>query len=101
MTRWADMQLGLTSYPLSHLEPFECEFVQSGTVDKAPVVYQMWVHFSHHCFTESPEPDDDPAFQYSAAPGRDIRTFDPTRYALSFWLPELVRSLVGRKCYHT
>ncbi|WP_156103616.1 MULTISPECIES: hypothetical protein [Deinococcus] len=101
MTRWRAFEHDGTTFDLGHLDPFECDFVQPGKDGKPPVTYPVWVHFSHHCFTEGVKPGDDPAWQYRHVSNRDFRTFDMTRYELSRRLPALVRDLVGRKCYHT
>lgn len=101
MTRWPAFQHDQTTYDLRHLDPFECTFVQPAKDGKPPVSYTVFVHFSHHCFTEGAKEGDDPALRYPHAPNRDFRTFDVGRYELSRRLPGIVGDLVGRKCSHT
>jgi hypothetical protein len=51
-------------------------------------------------FTRGCSIAEDPDYHYSTAP-RDLRKFCPNRYELSKMLPDVVRSLDGRKCFFT
>ena len=55
------------------------------------------VNFSCHCFTE--KFDCDPAFEYRH--GREVRSFDEQRYALSLNLPSIIQAIIDKKVFFT
>jgi hypothetical protein len=56
------------------------------------------VGFAMHTFTRARCTTDSVAVIY--ANDRESRTFDDERYALSHRLPEIIKNLSARKCYH-
>lgn len=88
-------------YELNHLDSFEHVYEKPAQGDKPAVEYRVFVYFSDHCFTERQKPGDDPLLKYPHSPPAKPRTFDVARYELSKKLPDLVRNLMGRKCFHT
>jgi hypothetical protein len=57
--------------------------------------------FSLHCFTRGFQPDEEPEAALLYGDARETRIFDFKRYELSKRLPEIIKDLPRRKCYHT
>jgi hypothetical protein len=90
-----------TDYALDHLNAFEHVFEVEATTGVPKRQYTVWVTFGHHCFTEDSKPGDDPALFYIDSVKRDPRTFNFKRWELSKHLPEIVKTLINRKVFHT
>jgi hypothetical protein len=97
---WRPFLYAGTTYDLGHLDPRAIEFVVPAKGDKPAVVYNVDVTFGTHCFTRGirPEEPHDRALEYRD--GRELRVFDFRRFALSKALPNVVETLIGRKCMH-
>lgn len=100
MPAWPPFKWQSLTYDLSHLNGFDCVFIQAATADKAERAYPVRVEFSHHCFTRGLW-DEDPDELIYPGPRRDPRAFDPERWVLSRQLPELIRGLMTREVRHT
>ena len=87
-------------YDLRHLNDFMMTVTIPKKDDKPEQCYEVKVIFGCHCFTRGLPlegcPDEE---QYVDA--RERRQFDAERYALSIRLPDMIRKLGGKKCYHT
>lgn len=99
MPTWKPFRYRGTLYDLSHLEPFLHTYIQPAQEGKPARFYRVWIRFGHHCFTRDPTERDDPGQIYPSQ--SDRRCFDVKRWVLSKHLPEIVRSLMGRKIFHT
>jgi hypothetical protein len=98
MTYWTPLVVEGVRHDLSHLEPFEFYAVPNGS--DTPVTIS--VRFHDHCFTQafSAELHASPIVTNQTS-RNEQRAFDPRRYALSLNLPELVRSLAGKRISST
>ena len=99
--KWRKFSYRGSEYNLSHLHPFEWHYnVQKE--HKAPArAYRFNVTFSMHCFTRKPLRTEtvDPALYYRGP--KESRIFCFARYDLSTQLPDIIRSLGQRVCWHT
>lgn len=87
-----------TTYSLSHLHPFQFNLQMAETPKFKPLDVKIFVGFSMHTFTRGEDPGDDPTWRYHDK--RETRIFDLDRYKLSKCLPDVVRTLDRRKCFH-
>lgn len=87
-----------TTYPLHHLHPFRFDVQLVGTAKYPAIDVEIAIGFSMHVFTRGTVHSDDPAWHYRD--DREVRTFDLDRYTFSQCLPEVMRTLSRRKCYH-
>lgn len=100
LMRWwphADPVSGV-AYPLHHLHPFRFALQLPESARYPALEVDMRVGFSMHTFTRKEIGTGDSAWRYSD--DRETRIFDLDRYALSKHLPEVVRTIERRKCYH-
>ncbi len=101
--RWSAKTIGGKVYELDHLYPFFFDFKVSAADGSWQQTYRINVEFSMHCFTrrlakdESLEQFDERKFSDS----RETRLFDERRHHLSLRLPQLIREIGERKCFHT
>jgi hypothetical protein len=86
------------AYPVNHLHPFRIILFLPASSGSDDIELDLEVGFSMHTFTRGRCAADSSVSIYADA--RECRTFDEERYALSHRLPDLVRSLTSRKCYH-
>jgi hypothetical protein len=93
-------------YSLSHLNEFFYEFLQPPKNGKGEQTYSFVVSFGLHCFTRGLNKrhneqwnNVEQALIYSDS--RERRVFDFKRYELSKYLPEIVRGVSGKSCFHT
>ncbi len=82
------------AYPLNHLHPFRYTLAVNHSA--GPVEVEIRVAFAMHCFTRARADGDDDSHLYRDA--REIRSFCPDRYALSWQLPDIARTLTERRC---
>lgn len=85
-------------HDLSHLHPFEMTHVQPAKDDKPERSYLFNVEFSLHCFTEDEKTTDN---MLLCRDSRETRVFSFERYELSKHLPQIIKELGARKCFHT
>lgn len=106
---WVDHTQEGTTYGLKHLHPQFIDFpvpevpVRGNKPGRAAVTLKVWVHYSHHCFSQAKEkvPGADPAHFYTDTSRRDERVFCPLRWADSKDLPRILAALGGTNCYAT
>jgi hypothetical protein len=98
--RWPPHRIEGRTYELSHLHPFRYPLLLPERPNHAAREVEIRVAFSAHTFTSSCLMGECPDYQYSTGP-KDLRKFCPTRYEFSKVLPDVVRSLDGRKCFFT
>lgn len=91
---------------MSHLNAFNWEFTQPPRKDKPEIRYSFIIEFGLHCFTrglnahQSEQWKDVPEdIIYSDS--RERRIFDFHRYELSKQLPEIIKKIDGKSCFHT
>lgn len=82
------------AYPLNHLHPFRYTLAVNHSA--APVEVEIRVAFAMHCFTRACADGDDDSQLYRDV--REIRSFCPERYSLSWQLPDIARTLTERRC---
>ena len=89
MDKFHSFFYGETEYPLQHLRPFFCEFVQiaqkEGQTDQR---YRCLIEFSNHCFTKGinlrkGEQLSDFPVELQVDNGKEKRIFCENRYRLS------------------
>lgn len=97
---WREFRHGETVYRLDHLHPFTFELVVPEKDGKPEQRYPLNVIFSLHCFSRSPRPGEAVPPELAYSDNRETRIFCPDRHALSFRLPEIVRTLADRPCFH-
>lgn len=97
MIKWLPFYFKGHEYDLAHLHPFEMKCKQDAVNNKPEIHYNFEVIFSLHCFT-SKVLGDNPDLLYRD--NRETRAFCFDRYELSKKLPEIVKSIFKKKCYH-
>ncbi len=99
--QWVSFQYKGEVFDLSHLHPFEFTLIQEAKNNKPERKYYFDVIFSIHCFSRKKLDDEivEEGLLYSDS--RETRIFSFERYNLSKNLPEIIKSLKDRKCYHT
>jgi len=104
--KWTPFQCGEKTYDLSHLHPRTIEYEVAAKSDKPALHFIVDVTYSKHCFSSDlPKNGNyDPALFYRSRfdpHNRDPRLFDFRRFFLSKQLPDIIATLVRRKCMHT
>ena len=100
--QWQAFKLDDKVYDLSHLNDFSHVFVVPAKGDRPANNYTVDITFSHHCFTDGiprARASYDRRLLYRSH--REDRLFSQDRYDLSFRLPDIIRSMMHRKCHHT
>ncbi len=88
-------------YDLSHAHPFEWEYTAPASDRRPERTYQIHATFSMHTFSRGIKNGRRPEEGLIYRDSREAREFDFERYELSRRLPEIVRALGTRPCYHT
>lgn len=97
---WRDFNYEGIEYDLSHLHPFDLSFTAPASGKRPERTYDLQVTFSMHAFTHGMKDDEDTqGLLYRDA--RETRVFDFKRYDLSKQLPDIVKKLGERRCFHT
>lgn len=80
--------------------------MQAAQGDKPAKTYEFIIAFGLHCFTKGPNEHKgetlsnfNPALYYSDS--RETRIFCFNRHTLSFGLPDIVKAIDTKKCFHT
>lgn len=98
--KWKSFTYQETEYDLTHIHPFEWSLTVPAANKRPERTYQLNVTFGLHTFTHGEQPDEDTeGLLYRDS--RETRVFDFIRYELSKQLPEIVKSLGERRCFHT
>lgn len=98
--KWKQFCYEGDEYDLAHVHPFEWEFTAPASSKKPERTYQLQVSFSMHTFTRGLKQGESvPDLLYRDS--REVRAFDFLRYELSKKLPDIVKELGERRCYHT
>jgi hypothetical protein len=94
---WRPFEYHGQLFDLSHIHPFEYVFERPATEQSLAERFRVSVRFSSHCFTRKPELEEavDPELIYPYDTER--RLFDPSRFLLSYHLPELIRNLSSKR----
>jgi hypothetical protein len=98
--KWQPFKLGKVVFDLSHLDPFVFDLVVAPKDDKPVLTYSINVEFSMHCFTRDAIRGEVYTTELEFRDGRERRLFSAERYYLSKRLPEIIRTVAQRKCYH-
>ena len=99
--KWRAARIGDRIYDLSHLHPFSFDFVVAAKDGKAEQRYGIDVIFSLHCFSRGIAAGAAYLADLAYADSREVRLFDEQRYTHSLRLPEVIRSIGDRRCFHT
>lgn len=83
-------------YELQHLHPFQMAVTLEAKGKHLQRDVTVHVSFSLHCFTRARQSDDPQSAWYGD--DREVRTFCTERFQLSHGLPDIVRTLPGRRC---
>jgi len=98
LTRWpAHINAGQV-FDMSHVHPFRYSLKLAETPVYPAREVDVRVGFSAHTFTRSCKQDEEPHAAYSRE--NDLRVFCESRYALSKWVPDVIRNLDGRDCFY-
>jgi len=98
--QWKNFKYAGVTYDLSHLSPRTLMFERPPQCGKPAVRFTVDVIFSLHCFSHKlPSGPYDRSLTYSDV--RETRLFDFERYELSKRLPEIIKTMAQRKCFHT
>ena len=98
--KWKPHEVEGKVYDLSHLHPFSFTLVVPGKKNQSTATYQIRVEFSMHCFTRSARDGESYSSVLEYKCDNETRLFDEERYALSRPLPDIIRRIGDRKCYH-
>lgn len=96
---WKPFTFNDRYYDLTHLHPFEMECKQKADKDKPERSYIFDVYFGLHCFTYKDLGNVDHKLLYKD--NRETRVFCFERYELSKKLPEIIKNIFEKGCYHT
>lgn len=104
--KWTPFQCGKAVYDLSHLHPRTIVYEVAAKGDKPALHYTVDVTYSKHCFSIDLPKDGsyDSTLVYRSRfdlYNRDPRLFNFRRFLLSKQLPDIIATLVTRKCMHT
>lgn len=99
--KWRAARIGERVYNLSHLHPFSFDFVVPAKDGKPEQRYGIDVIFSLHCFSRGIPAGEAYLADLAYADSREVRLFDEQRYTHSLRLPEVIRSIGDRRCFHT
>jgi len=94
-----DFEYSGTDYDLTHLHPFDWRY-EHAPKEGQPQTYKCTVVFSSHCFTRDRRDGENHSADL-VYPDDLGRLFDVGRYELSKQLPDIIRSLGDRICWHT
>jgi hypothetical protein len=100
MPTWKPFTKDGITYDLSHLDSVTLTFEQPAKDDKPARLYTVNVFFGLHCFTRDPEEGEKIPSCDAYSHFGEKRMFDVDRYELSKRLPDLVKTLTTRKCFH-
>lgn len=98
--KWNAFQHRGKTYDLSHLDGFQETYVVAAKGEKPEQTYLLNVIFSLHCFTRGPKKDEVIPRELAYRDSRETRIFDFERYEESFRLPDIIRALGEKKCFH-
>lgn len=98
--QWKEFRHGDAVYHLEHLHPFSFDLVVPAKDGKAERSYRLNVVFSLHCFSRAPTEGEEIPAELAYSDSRETRIFDTERYGHSRLLPEIVRTLADRPCFH-
>jgi hypothetical protein len=99
--KWRAARIADAVYDLSHLHPFSFDFVVAAKDGKPEQRYGIDVIFSLHCFSRGIRAGEVFLADLAYADSREVRLFDEQRYTHSLRLPEVIRSIGERRCFHT
>ena len=88
-------------YELAHLHPFEWHFTAEAADKRPDRTYKFHVTFSMHCFTRDPLPNEEIDSNLWYQGPKENRLFCFYRHTLSYQLPDMIKSLGDRVCWHT
>lgn len=102
--KWRPFTYQGRAYDLSHLDPFEWHYTAEAGEKRPERTYKFYVTFSMHCFSRKLKKGEVAAsvpsgLWYKGPKEKRIFCFD--RYELSSHLPEIIRGLGERVCWHT
>ena len=90
-----------SDYCLSHLNPFYWLYTAESGEKRPQRTYKFQVTFSMHCFTRDPLPGEHVSEDLWYCERGEERLFCFDRHELSKQLPEIIRGLDDRVCWHT
>lgn len=103
--KWRNFTYLGTEYNLSHLHQDTWIFTLPEKEARQVLEYKFNVIYTAHCFTRDPLPgeniDNDLWYEWPVNNGIEKRLFCFDRFDNSVKLPDIVRSLANRVCWHT
>lgn len=96
--KWRNFEYKGETYALDHLHPFICTYPHPSGDGS---VCEVQIRFGMHCFTRSSKDAEEYDNKLEYKDSRESRVFDFYRHELSFRLPEAIKDLGSRKCFHT
>lgn len=98
MPYWMPIAVDGGLIDLSHLEPFELSVMPAGAFEAVTIS----VRFHDHCFTETYDPERHDGFVVTSQASRhERRAFNPERYRLSRFLPEIIGEIETKRIAST
>lgn len=98
--RWVNFRHAGKLYSLAHLHPFSFDVKLEATGPSPERNYRIHVEFSLHCFTRGPKRGELVPENLAYRDSRETRIFDFLRHEHSQLLPDIIRGLAERKCFH-
>jgi hypothetical protein len=99
--QWRSAVVGKATFDLGHLWPFEFVFEVAEKAGKRGQSYRLFVEFGMHCFTRGIKREERYGGDRVYRDSREERLFDEEQYNLSFRLPDIIRTIGTRRCFHT
>lgn len=93
--------LDKSTFDLEHLRSVIVEFVQPAKQGLKENTYKARVVYSTHCYTRGVPDDGCFDSRLLLKNGKESRLFDMRRYRLSMLLPEIIKQLPSKRCFHT
>ncbi|MBL1261770.1 MAG: hypothetical protein COB33_014725 [Thiotrichaceae bacterium] len=99
--KWRPFEYQGATYNLSHLDPFYWRYTAEAGGKRPECTYKFQVSFSMHCFTRKALSSETIGDGLWYTGPKESRVFCVDRYAFSTQLPDIVRSMGERPCWHT
>lgn len=103
--RWRSFIHQGQAYDLSHLASFDWHYTAEASGNRPERTYKFQVNFSTHCFTRDPLPgeivDNELWYTWDDDGKAQKRVFCFDRHDASHCLPDIIKSMGDRTCYHT
>lgn len=97
---WKDFEYQGDVYRLNHLHPLTFDLSIPASMGKPAQSYKINVIFSLHCFSRAARQGEAIPPELAYSDSRETRIFDPERHRHSLVLPDIVKTLAEKQCFH-